>query len=155
MTRTSVCIVGGGPAGLLLGLLLAKRGAEVIVLEGHETFDREFRGEVFRPSTANLLAGLGWLGYILEQPTSRSTGGVVRVGGKNAGRFGFERIAPEYPYAIWMPQPIFLEALRRKAAPFPSFQCWMDARVTGLVEEGGAVVGVTGLRNGKESFEIR
>src|ERR1700752_5380389 len=102
--RTDVCVVGGGPAGLLLGLLLAKRGAKVMVLEGHETFDREFRGEVLQPSTAHLLAQLGLLGYVLEQPHSRLTEGVVRVGGKNAGRFSFERIAPEYPYAIWMPQ---------------------------------------------------
>ena len=155
MTRTGVCIVGGGPAGLLLGLLLAKRGAQVIVLEGHETFDREFRGEVLQPSTAHLLDELGLLGYILEQPHSRLTTGIVRVGGKNAGRFSFERIAPEYPYAIWMPQPVFLDALRRKAEPFPSFQCWMSARVTELIEESGAVVGVNGLRDGKEPFEIR
>ena len=70
--RTSVCVVGGGPAGLMLGLLLAKRGVEVIVLEGHETFDREFRGEVLQPSTAHLLDELGLLGYILDQPHSTS-----------------------------------------------------------------------------------
>src|SRR5678815_5888549 len=68
--RASTCIVGGGPAGLMLGLLLAKRGAEVLVLEGHETFDREFRGEVLQPSTVNLLDKLGLLQYILEQPHS-------------------------------------------------------------------------------------
>ena len=154
-TRTRACIVGGGPAGLLLGLLLAKRGAEVIVLEGHETFDREFRGEVLQPSTAHLLDELGLLGYILERPHSRLTTGHVRVGGKTVGEFSFARIAPDYPYAIWMPQPIFLEALREKAAPFPTFQCWMGARVTELIEESGAVVGVKGLREGKEPFEVR
>jgi len=147
--------VGGGPAGLMLGLLLAKRGADVLVLEGHEDFEREFRGEVLQPSTAHLLDELGLLGYILEHPHSRLTTGIVRVGGKTAGRFTFERIAPSYPYAIWMPQPVFLEALRRKAEPFPSLQCWMGARVTELIEEAGAVVGVKGLRGGKEPFEIR
>jgi 2-polyprenyl-6-methoxyphenol hydroxylase-like FAD-dependent oxidoreductase len=152
---TGACIVGGGPAGLLLGLLLAWRGAGVIVLEGHETFDREFRGEVLQPSTAHLLDELGLLGYILEQPHSRLTAGHVRLGGKTVGQFDFARIAPDYPYAIWMPQPIFLEALRKKAEPLARFQCWMGARVTELIEEDGAVVGVKGRRGGKEPFEIR
>jgi len=152
---TSACIVGGGPAGLMLGLLLAKRGAPVVVLEGHETFEREFRGEVLQPSTAHLLDELGLLEYVRAQPHSTLTAGIIRVNGRTAGEFQFRRIAPEYPYAIWMPQPIFLEALRRKAEPFPTFQCWMGAKVTGLVEEGGAVVGVRGVRHGKEPFEVR
>ena len=154
-TRTGVCVVGGGPAGLLLGLLLAKRGADVIVLEGHETFDREFRGEVLQPSTAHLLDELGLLGYIRSQPHSTLTAGIVRVNGKTAGRFAFDRIAPEYPYAIWMPQPIFLQALADKARPFPTFQCWMGAKVTELIEDGGVVVGVRGRRHGGEPFEVR
>src|SRR5262249_20001987 len=109
--QTSVCVVGGGPAGLLLGLLLAKRGVDVIVLEGHETFNREFRGEVLQPSTAHLLDELGLLQYVLRQPHSTLTEGLVRVNGKTAGEFAFSTIVPEYPYAIWIPQPIFLQAL--------------------------------------------
>jgi len=112
----------------MLGLLLAKRGVEVIVLEGHETFDREFRGEVLQPSTAHLLDELGLLQYILDQPHSTLTEGIVRVNGRKAGEFSFTTIVPEYPYAIWMPQPIFLQALLRQAEPFSSFQCWMGAR---------------------------
>jgi 2-polyprenyl-6-methoxyphenol hydroxylase-like FAD-dependent oxidoreductase len=139
----------------MLGLLLAKRGVEVIVLEGHETFDREFRGEVLQPSTAHLLDELGLLGYILDQPHSTLTEGIVRVNGRQAGAFAFATIVPEYPYAIWMPQPIFLQALLRKAEPFPSFQCWMAARVTSLIDEGGKVVGVGGKRHGREPFEVR
>jgi 2-polyprenyl-6-methoxyphenol hydroxylase-like FAD-dependent oxidoreductase len=153
--RTGACIVGGGPAGLLLGLLLARRGAEVIVLEGHETFDREFRGEVLQPSTARLLDQLGLLPYILEQGHLRLTEGRLLVHGKPAAGFHFKRIAPDYPYAIWMPQPVFLEALARKARPCAGFQCWMGAHVNEIVEEGGAVVGVRGVRHGKEPFEIR
>src|SRR5688572_32781036 len=110
--RVHTCIVGGGPAGLMLGLLLAKRGADVLVLEGHETFDREFRGEVLQPSTAHLLDELGLLEYILAQPHSLLESGKVRMNGREAGGLAFNRIAPEYPYAIWMPQPIFLAALR-------------------------------------------
>ena len=153
--QTSVCIVGGGPAGLLLGLLLAKRNVDVIVLEGHETFQREFRGEVLQPSTAHLLDELGLLEYILAQPHSTLNEGLVRINGTTAGQFAFDTIVPEYPYAIWMPQPIFLQALVDKAAPFPSFQCWMGARVRSLIEEDGTIVGVHGTRHGQEPFAIR
>ena len=76
--RVSTCIVGGGPAGLMLGLLLAKRGVDVVVLEGHETFDREFRGEVLQPSTAHLLDELGLLEYVLAQPHSLLEAGLSR-----------------------------------------------------------------------------
>jgi 2-polyprenyl-6-methoxyphenol hydroxylase-like FAD-dependent oxidoreductase len=153
--QTNVCVVGGGPAGLLLGLLLAKRGAEVIVLEAHETFDREFRGEVLQPSTAHLLDALGLLEYLLARPHSILTEGLVRVNGKLAGSFSFNTIVPEYPYAIWMPQPIFLQALLDKAAPFSSFQCWMGARASELIEVEGKVAGVRGLRHGEAPFDIR
>ena len=153
--HTSACIVGGGPAGLMLGLLLAKRGAEVLVLEGHEDFEREFRGEVLQPSTAHLLDALGLLEYVLAQPHSLLEAAKVRLNGREIGEFSFKRIVPEYPYAIWMPQPIFLEALRHRAQAFPSFQCWMGAKVTGLLEDRGRVVGVRGLRHGQEAFEVR
>ena len=153
--RVNACIVGGGPAGMMLGLLLAKRGADVIVLEGHETFDREFRGEVLQPSTAHLLHELGLLDYILEQPHSIIDAGKVRMNGRDVADISFKRISPEFPYAIWMPQSIFLEALHRKAAPLPSFACWMGAHVSGLIEENGRFVGVRGMRHGAEPFEIR
>ncbi len=153
--HVSVCVVGGGPAGLMLGLLLAKRGADVLVLEGHENFDREFRGEVLQPSTAHLLDQLGLLEYVLAQPHSQMDSGKVRLNGREIGEFSFKRISPEYPYAIWMPQPVLLAALRKKAEAFPAFQCWMGAKVTRLVQENGCTVGVSGVSHGNEPFEVR
>ena len=153
--HVNACIVGGGPAGLLLGLLLAKRGAEVLVLEGHENFDREFRGEVLQPSTAHLLDQLGLLEYMLAQPHSLLEAGKIKVNGGEVGEFRFKKISPEYPYAIWMPQPVFLNAVHRKAVPYPSFQCWMGAKVTRLNREGDTVVGVAGTLHGSEPFEVR
>jgi len=153
--HVNACIVGGGPAGLMLGLLLAKRGAEVLVLEGHEDFEREFRGEVLQPSTAHLLDELGLLDYVRAQPHSLLEAGKIRVDGDEVGEFAFKKIAPEYPYAIWMPQPIFLAALVSRASPLPSFRCWMGAKVSALIEEDGRVVGVRGMRHGREAFEVR
>ncbi len=153
--RADACIVGGGPAGLMLGLLLAKRGARVIVLEGHANFDREFRGEVLQPSTSRLLDQLGLLEYIFSQPHLKLTDGKLRVRGRVAANMDFRKISPEYPYAIWMPQPVFLEALAKKGSLFPGFTCWMGAHVNELVEENGAIVGVRGKRHGKEPFEVR
>jgi len=139
----------------MLGLLLAKRGVDVLVLEGHEDFEREFRGEVLQPSTSNLLDELGLLEYVLAQPHSLLEAGKIRLNGRPVGQLDFKRISPRYPYAIWMPQPIFLGALRRKAEAFPSFKCWMGAKATKLIEESGTVVGVSGLRHGREPFEVR
>jgi 2-polyprenyl-6-methoxyphenol hydroxylase-like FAD-dependent oxidoreductase len=147
--------VGAGPAGLFLALLLARRGADVVLLEGHRTFDREFRGEVLQPSALRLLDRLGLLGDILSRPHTKLTEAVYRIDGRQAGTFRWDRIAPEYPYAIWMPQPSLLAMLRDKARRFPGFQCWMGARVEALVERDGSVVGVRGTRGDVGAFEVR
>ena len=154
-TRTDVCVVGAGPAGLLLALLLAKRGADVLVLEGHRTLDREFRGEILQPSALRLLDGLGLLEGLLSQPHTKLTEARYRIDGEEAARFHWERIVPEYPYAIWMPQPALLANLRDRAQRFGGFRCWMGARVDALVESDGQVRGVRGTRSGKEPFEVR
>jgi 2-polyprenyl-6-methoxyphenol hydroxylase-like FAD-dependent oxidoreductase len=97
--------------------LIVPYAPQVVVLEGHEDFEREFRGEVLQPSTARLLDQIGLLEYVKAQPHILLDRGRLLIHGKPAGGFDFRTIAPAYPYAIWMPQPIFLEALARKAQP--------------------------------------
>ena len=154
--RVSTCIVGGGPAGLMLGLLLAKRGADVLVLEGHEDFEREFRGEVLQPSTAHLLDALGLLPVRAGPaafPAGAGQGPDVRPGDRRVllqedrARVSLRDLdAPaDLPGRACSPRP---RRCRRS-------QCWMGAKVTKLVEEDGRVVGVSGLRHGKEPFEVR
>jgi 2-polyprenyl-6-methoxyphenol hydroxylase-like FAD-dependent oxidoreductase len=76
----------------------------------------------------------------------------IRLNGHEVGELSFTKIAPAHPYAIWMPQPIFLAALLRNAEPFT---CWMGAKVSQLIQEDDCTVGVRGLRHGNEPFEVR
>ena len=93
--------------------------------------------------------------YVLAQPHSRLEVAKVRLNGREIGEFSFKRISPEYPYAIWMPQPIFLAAHASQGRGVAPLSCWMGAKVTKLIEEDGRVVGVSGMRHGKEPFEVR
>lgn len=155
VVHTNVCVVGAGPAGLLLALLLAHRGADVLVLEARPSFDREFRGEILQPSALRLLDALGLLDPLLRIRHVKLTEAIYRVDGRAVGGFQWQRISSEYPYALWMPQPALLAALTERAAELPRFQCWMGARVERLVERDGQVVGVRGKRANGEAFEAR
>jgi 2-polyprenyl-6-methoxyphenol hydroxylase-like FAD-dependent oxidoreductase len=138
---------------LLLGLMLAKRGADVLVLEGHETFDREFRGEVLQPSTAHLLDELGRLDYMLAQPTRLEAPKIrmndTRPVGCRSRRLLLPILTPS-GCRNHLPGPLL-----RKAEPFPSFTYWIGAKVSQLIQEDGCTVGVRRLGHGKESFEVR
>ena len=107
----------------------------------------EHRAPARRARAARLHAGAAAL-------ASRGRQGPARTA-REIGEFSFKKIAPEYPYAIWMPQPVFLAALLRKAEPLPSFKCWMGAQVSRLIQEDGRTVGVSGMRHGNEPFEVR
>lgn len=140
--RARCCIAGGGPAGMMLGLLLARAGVEAIVLEKHADFLRDFRGDTVHPSTLEVMHELGVLGAFLERPHQK----VARVEGQIAGRrvvmADFSHLPVRCPYIALMPQWDFLDFLAQHAKTFPGFRLLMRAEATELIEEDGRVAGV-------------
>lgn len=136
------CIAGGGPAGMMLGLLLARAGVDVAVLEKHADFLRDFRGDTIHPSTLEVMHELGILERLLAVPHQK----VSRIN----GQFGdlaltvadFSSLSTHCRFVAFMPQWDFLNFLAGEAARYSTFQLWRQADVTGLVEESGTVVGL-------------
>src|SRR5258707_2667822 len=136
------CITGGGPAGLMLGLLLARAGVGVVVLEKHADFLRDFRGDTIHPSTLELMHELGWLDDFLKLPHQKAAALTAQFGGLTAPIVDFTHLPTRCKFIALMPQWDFLDFLARRAARYSTFALKMRAEVTGLVEEAGRVVGV-------------
>ena len=135
-------IVGGGPAGVMAGLLFARAGVSVRIFEKHDDFFRDFRGDTVHPSTMEILDQLGMLGRCLERPHKRLVEARGTIAGKEY-RFGdLSHLNTPAPFIAMMPQWDFLDFLRDEAAEFPTFDLVMGKPVTGFVEQGGRVVGV-------------
>ena len=139
---TQCCIAGGGPAGMMLGMLLARAGVRVLVLEKHADFLRDFRGDTLHPSTLEIMHELGVLERFLQLPHQK----VFRIN----GRFGdleftvadFSHLPTQCRYVAFIPQWDFLNFLVEVGSWYPGFQVRMNAEVTELLVEDGAVVGV-------------
>ncbi|MER6793174.1 FAD-dependent oxidoreductase [Amycolatopsis mediterranei] len=146
MERTTCCVVGGGPAGMVLGLLLARAGVEVTVLEKHEDFLHDFRGDTVHPATLQLLDELGLGERFARLPQTRITdvvlpdgaGGVRRIGDFGALRGWGVR----HPYVAIVPQWDLLDLLADAARAEPAFRLEMGTAATSLVHERGRVAGV-------------
>lgn len=143
METTGCVVAGGGPAGMMLGLLLARAGVQVTVLEKHADFLRDFRGDTVHPSTIRLIDELGLGQEFRRLPQSRLKSVVFPVpGGPPVTMGDFDSLRPPYNYIAMMPQWDFLNFLAAAAAEEPGFTLLMSHTATGLVRDGGRVRGI-------------
>jgi 2-polyprenyl-6-methoxyphenol hydroxylase-like FAD-dependent oxidoreductase len=141
ITAVRCCIAGGGPAGMMLGLLLARAGVDVLVLEKHADFLRDFRGDTIHPSTLEVMYELGLLERLLKLPHQ-----TVRVLNAQFGDLAvpiadFSRLPTHCKFIALMPQWDFLNFIAEEGRRYPTFHLRMKAEVTGLIEEDGRIVG--------------
>jgi 2-polyprenyl-6-methoxyphenol hydroxylase-like FAD-dependent oxidoreductase len=142
-------LVGGGPAGMMAGLLFARAGCNVLVLEKHADFFRDFRGDTVHPSTMEILDELGMLEHFLKRPLNKVTGAELRIAGREWAIGDLSHLHTPAPFIALMPQWDFLDFLRDQAKAFPGFHLRMEAPVASFIEEKGRMVGVR-LVDGEE-----
>jgi 2-polyprenyl-6-methoxyphenol hydroxylase-like FAD-dependent oxidoreductase len=135
-------IAGGGPAGIMTGYLLARAGLDVVVLEKHADFLRDFRGDTIHPSTMDVLAELGLLEAFLELPHQEVRYAEGDIGGRRVRLADFSRLSTRCKFIAFIPQWDFLRFLSARAQAFPNFTLMMEAEAVGLVRDGERVAGV-------------
>jgi 2-polyprenyl-6-methoxyphenol hydroxylase-like FAD-dependent oxidoreductase len=140
--QTSCCVVGGGPAGMMLGFLLARLGVEVIVLEKHKDFLRDFRGDTIHPSTLELMHELGLLGEFLSRPHQELRQIQAHFGMEKTTIADFSHLPTRCKFIAFMPQWDFLNFISEQAHRYASFSLRMETSVTDLLFENERVIGV-------------
>jgi len=136
------CIAGGRPAGMMLGLLLARAGVAVMVLEKHADFLRDFRGDTIHPSTLEVMHELGILEEFLQRPHQEVRTLGAQVGDVFLQIADFEHLPTHCRFVALMPQWDFLNFIAEHAKRYPGFQLEMEAEATALIEEGARVTGL-------------
>ncbi len=139
---TKCCIAGGGPAGMMLGFLLARAGVEVAVLEKHADFFRDFRGDTVHPSTLELMSELGLLDDFLKVPHQKIETVTAQIGEEHLTMIDFRHLPTRCKFIAMMPQWDFLNFLAEHGKRYKTFDLHMKAEATDLIEEGGRIVGL-------------
>lgn len=154
LLQTQCCIAGGGPAGIMLGLLLARAGVRVLVLEKHADFFRDFRGDTIHPSTLEVMHDLGFLDDLLKLPHHKAPQLIGWVGNLRVTLADFRHLRVKCPYIVFMPQWDFLNFLSTQARRWPGFDLRMQAQATELIESDGRILGLRGT-SPQGDFEVR
>src|SRR5687767_684611 len=139
---TRCCIAGGGPAGMMLGLLLARAGVKVMVLEKHADFLRDFRGDTVHPSTLELMHELGLLEEFLRRPLQKLSAMAGQMFGERLQLVDFSHLPTQARFIVFMPQWEFLDFLSEHARKSDNFELRMESEVVELIRAGGKVAGV-------------
>ncbi len=139
---TQCCIAGGGPAGVMLGFLLARAGVDVVVLEKHADFFRDFRGDTIHPSTLELMHELGLLDEFLQLPHQKLDRLTAQIGDERVGMVDLTHLATRCKYVALMPQWDFLNFLAAHGKGYKTFHLHMRTEATDLIDEGGRIVGL-------------
>jgi 2-polyprenyl-6-methoxyphenol hydroxylase-like FAD-dependent oxidoreductase len=152
--HTRCCIAGGGPAGVMLGFLLARQGIDAVVLEKHADFLRDFRGDTIHPSTLEIMYELGILDEFLKRPHQKVTELGGKVGSETVTIADFTHLPTHCRFLALMPQWDFLNFITEQASRYPTFHLRMQAEVTDLIEVNGTVAGVR-AKTPNGTLEIR
>ncbi|MBE9059130.1 FAD-dependent oxidoreductase [Sphaerospermopsis sp. LEGE 08334] len=140
--NTDCCIVGGGPAGVILSLLLARQGIAVVLLEAHQDFDRDFRGDTIHPSVMQIMEELNLSDRILQLPHTKMSRLNVHTADATVTLADFSHLNTRYPYIVMLPQVRFLNFITQEAEQYPNFTLILGANVQELITENGVVQGV-------------
>ncbi|GGA56224.1 monooxygenase [Edaphobacter acidisoli] len=140
--QTTTCIIGGGPAGMMLGYLLARSGIHVTVLEKHNDFFRDFRGDTIHPSTLELMYELDLFDKLLAIRHSEIDHATVTIGDRTVTLANLTHLPTHAKFVALMPQWDFLNFLAAEAAQFPTFTLRMGWEATGLIQQNGVTTGV-------------
>ena len=148
--QTQCCIVGGGPAGMMLGFLLARAGVEVAVLEKHGDFLRDFRGDTVHPSTMTVMDELGLLDEFLKLPHHKISCFAGYFGTRRVEMVDLAHLPVRAPFIAMMPQWDFLDFIAAHGKRYPRFKLLMHTEAKALMSEDGKVVGVRATIEGKD-----